>query len=164
MFRPKPTYHPEIEGLISFELDSFQDHRGMNAEIWKFYGSHCGEHWELDSYSISKKNVLRGAHYDQYNDKLIQILFGKVQMFVIDVRKDSSTFNNTKEFILDYKKPTQLFVPKNCANAHLILSNSCVFYYKWSYGYRKQSLIKWNDPKFNLKWRAKSPILSDRDK
>ncbi len=163
---PKYTYHPEIYGLYSVELDNFKDARGMNFEIVDYQSDYYikFDDYRLDSCSISQKNVLRGCHYDDINNKYIQILFGKVQLFVIDLRKDSPTFNNSKEFILDYQTPTQVFIPKNCANGHLVLSDFCVFYYKWSAGYTKQKTIKWNDPKFNLQWKYEYPILSDKDK
>ena len=39
------------------------------------------------------------------------------------------------------------------------------FSYKGKYAdIDKQETIKWNDPKLNIKWPIKKPILSNRDK
>jgi len=48
------------------------------------------------------------------------------------------------------------------------LSTTCVFHYKWSYkgqyaDVKKQKSYRWNDPKINIKWPIKKPILSKRD-
>ena len=53
-----------------------------------------------------------------------------------------------------------------CAN--LSLSSMCVFHYKWFYKgkyieAKNQYSYRWNDPKINIKWPIKKPILSKRD-
>lgn len=171
MEKPKCINHnKEILGLMEFKLDSFRDHRGQNFEIFNVEDSEIMElPFRLDSCSVSKKNVLRGFHGDFCNWKLIQCLFGRIQFFVIDMREGSETFMNVKEFILDAKEPTQILVPSRVVNAHLCLSDECVFYYKWTDGYvpvSKQIHVKWNDSRFRdkIKWQTDTPILSDRDK
>jgi dTDP-4-dehydrorhamnose 3,5-epimerase len=171
MEKPKPTISSEIAGLVLYELDYFQDHRGKNFEI---YNSEVSQHdihfpFRLDSCSVSTKNVLRGFHGDSCNWKLVQCLFGKIQLYVIDMWKGSPTYGNVKEFILSAEKPQQVLISPQIVNAHLCLSDHCVFYYKWSDGYvpvSKQIHVKWNDPRFRdkIKWQTENPILSDRDK
>ena len=59
----------------------------------------------------------------------------------------------------------QILVPPKYGNAHLILSDKAIFHYKQSTHYNpaKQFTYKWNDPKFNIWWPIKNPILSQRD-
>ena len=62
-----------------------------------------------------------------------------------------------------------ILVPPYYANGHLCLTNMCLFHYKWSYKGRyldkdKQKSYLWKDPKINIKWPIKKPILSKRDK
>jgi len=52
-------------------------------------------------------------------------------------------------------------------NAHLCLSDKCVFYYKWSEEYvgpENQVTIAWDDPEIDVDWAIENPILSERDK
>ena len=47
--------------------------------------------------------------------------------------------------------------------------NLCILHYKWSYKGKysdvtKQKTFRWNDPKININWPIKKPILSLRDK
>ena len=60
-------------------------------------------------------------------------------------------------------------MPPYYANAHLCLTDICIFHYKWSYkgkyiDAKDQKSFLWNDPKINVKWPLKKPILSNRDK
>lgn len=158
----------EIKGLLHFKLDSFSDERGMNGELTNDIVWSSGfNRFKLTSYSKSRKGVIRGMHGDHDNFKLIQCLYGKIQLFIVDPRPQSPTFGKSKEFILDANEPVQLLIPSSVVNGHLCLSEECIFYYQWSLGYvpvEQQIHIKWNDPKYSLKWLENSPIISDRDK
>jgi dTDP-4-dehydrorhamnose 3,5-epimerase len=125
-----------------------------------------------DDVSISKKNVLRGLHGDGLKPKqnatwkLIQCLDGEIFVVIVDVRKDSSTFKQTKTFILNDSNKYQLLIPPGCGNGHLCLSNKCIFHYKQSEYYKGQSdqfTIKWNSVGVNWPINGE-PILSERDK
>ena len=86
---------------------------------------------------------------------------------VVDLRKESETYGKTETFLISDCEPTVVIVPKGCVNAHLCLSDKCVFYYKWSEDYKgpdKQVTINWDDPDLNIDWAIKNPILSERDK
>ena len=68
--------------------------------------------------------------------------------------------------VSDYE-PKVIIVPAGCVNAHLSLSDKCVFYYKWSEQYmgpESQVTVAWDDPEIGIDWAIKSPILSERDK
>ena len=59
----------------------------------------------------------------------------------------------------------QVLVPPGFGNAHLVMSHTAVFHYKWSEYYNRaaQFTIKWNDPEYEFWWPIKHPILSERD-
>ncbi len=83
--------------------------------------------------------------------------------------ENSNNYLKTQKIILSHEKPKLVLIPPYYANAHLCLSQTCVFHYKWSYAgkytdAKKQSSYKWNDPKISIKWPIKKPILSLRDK
>ena len=146
----------------------FKDKRGFYWTTWK-KGTLRKINFNHDKFSISKKRVLRGLHCDFKSWKLVTCVFGKIIFVVVDMRKKSKNYLNYKSWTLTHKKPTLILVPPYYANAHMCLSNNCVFHYKWSYkgkyidaSYQKS--YRWNDPKIKIKWPIKKPILSNRDK
>ena len=155
---------PEVK--IS-QPDSFEDFRGELYTLFK------QEEHELvfnhDKVSISRQNVLRGMHGDSKSWKLITCLSGVVYLVVIDNRPESPNYLKWDSIVLSETNRKQVLVPPMFANGHLVLSDTAVFFYKWSYpgeypDVKDQFTLKWNDPKVNVHWPIDNPILSKRDK
>ena len=120
----------EVKDLKTIVLDTFQDFRG---EIWTVYSEEYSDlKFVADKVTISGFGVLRGFHGDPYTAKLITCLSGQMQFSVVDLREDSETYGNSETFFVSDNEPKIIFVPAGCVNAHLSLSDKCVFYYKWS--------------------------------
>ena len=154
-----------INGVKIITLDTFSDLRG---EIWSIYSpEHSDIKYTLDKVTINKFGVLRGFHGDNLNSKLITCLNGKFQLAIADARKSSDTYGNTETYVISDQKPTLIFVPSGCLNAHLSLSERCIFHYKWSHGYvppESQATVIWNDKRLGIEWMLDNPIIADRDK
>ena len=154
-----------IKDLTSIRLDTFQDYRG---EIWTVYSEEYTDlKFVADKITISRFGVLRGLHGDPHTAKLIACLSGQFQLAILDLRKDSETYGNVETFLISDYDPTVVIVPAGCVNAHLCLSDKCVFYYKWSEHYKgpdEQVTVAWDDPELNIDWVIDNPILSERDK
>lgn len=164
----------KIKNLLVFEPEIFTDFRGENCETFnkEIYHKLMSEYvpsnidFVTDSFSFSTKNVLRGFHGDKKTWKLIQCLKGNVYFVVIDMRLDSQTYMKHDSFSLNEKTRLQILIPNGCVNAHLCMSDECIFNYKLSENYvdqQNQLSIKWNDPKYNIWWPITTPILSKRD-
>jgi dTDP-4-dehydrorhamnose 3,5-epimerase len=161
-----------ISGLKVITPDVFYDFRGeyvgtFNARRYQFFDQ-AGRQIEFveDDISVSRMGVLRGLHGDNKTWKLIQCLYGDFYYVVVDMRKDSPTYLNWEAFAVNDKNRKQVLVPAGCANGHLCLSKSCIFSYKQSEYYdgaEKQFTVRWDDPKLNIYWPVKAPILSERD-
>jgi|TARA_B100001063_G_C16622620_1_gene481521 dTDP-4-dehydrorhamnose 3,5-epimerase len=146
----------------------FKDKRGVLWTTWK-KGIFKKIRFNHDKFSLSKKNTLRGLHCDFKSWKMITCVYGKFLLVAVDMRKNSKNFLKHKKWTLDHKKPSLILIPPYYANAHLCLSKICLFHYKWSYKGKyidatNQKSYRWNDPKINIKWPIKKPILSERDK
>ena len=146
---------------------SFKDHRGYYWTSWK-KGEIKKIYFKHDKFSLSKKNVLRGLHGDKKTWKLVSCPYGKFLLVIVNYVKSSKDYLKSKSFILSHENGVQILIPPNYANGHLCLSKKCLFHYKLSYkgnyfGAKKQFSLKWNDPKLNIKWNTKNPILSSRD-
>ena len=147
---------------------NFKDTRGFLWTTWK-KGDFKKIKFNHDKFSISKKNVLRVFHCDFKSWKMISCVYGKFLLIVIDMRMSSKNYLKHKKWILDYKSPKSILIPPYYANAHLCLTDLCIFHYKWSYkgkyiDAKDQKSYQWNDPKFKIRWPIKKPILSLRDK
>jgi dTDP-4-dehydrorhamnose 3,5-epimerase len=158
-----------MDEVIVYENSSFKDERGELWTIWeksKFTPNLIFNH---DKVAKSKKNVLRGLHGDSKSWKLITCLYGEIFLSVVDYRESSPTYLKHINFILNDVNKKTVLVPPMFANGHLVLSDECVFYYKWAYegdypDVDEQFSLRWDDPKLNIEWPTQTPILSDRDK
>ena len=147
--------------------NNFKDKRGLLWTTWK-KGVFKNIKFNHDKFSLSKKKTLRGFHCDFKSWKMVTSVYGKFLFVVVDMRKNSKNYLKNKKWIIDYKKPKLILIPPYYANAHLCLSEICIFHYKWSYKGKyidatDQKSYRWNDPKINIKWPIKKPILSKRD-
>lgn len=166
-----------IEDAFIVSLNTFSDLRGENFECFNQFEYdkifETSQRWKneapkflIDSFSKSRYSVLRGFHGDENTWKLIQCLEGEIQFCIIDLRKDSSSFEKHEIFHLNDKEKKQILVPRGCVNAHLCLSEKCLFHYKLTHAYveqEKQFHVKWDNPKFKIDWKIKNPVLSPRD-
>lgn len=153
-----------IDGLEIIYFDEFQDERGR---IWtSFEDEYVNTSFVMDKITISNKNVLRGFHGDSYITKYIMCLNGSFQFAALDLRMGSPTYGICESFIMKDIEPAAVIVPAGIVNAHLSLSDNCVFFYKWSKKYNgpeNQVTISYKDPEIGIKWLVSDPIVSERD-
>jgi len=164
----------KIPEILLLEPDIFEDERGF------FYESFNQDKFEKvtgkkiyfvqDSYSKSKKNTLRGLHYQlspMAQGKLISVLQGEIFDVAVDLRKSSSTFGNYICQKLNSVTKQQLWVPEGFAHGFLVISDFAEVMYKTTNFYHpnfERSII-WNDPDLSINWPNHSDILlSDKDK
>jgi dTDP-4-dehydrorhamnose 3,5-epimerase len=161
-----------INGLIVLKPESYYDYRGENIQTYdeKKYNKLINNiKFSTDSYSFSTRNVLRGFHGDTESWKLVQCLRGTIYFSVIDVRPNANKLNSVFTTTLSDRNRFQVLIPSGCVNAHLCMSDDCIFSYKLSNGYvpiEKQLHVKWNNEKYfkYINWPINNPILSQRDK
>jgi len=145
----------KLKGLLRIELDIFEDFRGDGIDV-KFI---------QDDISVSSRGVLRGIHGDDKTWKLISCLWGRFYFVVVDCDPSSEDFGRWESFVLSDRNRQQILVPPNYGNAHLVLSDTAIFHYKQStyYDPASQFSYRWDDPRFNIWWPVKNPLLSQRD-
>lgn len=158
----------KLDNVAVIKLDKFEDYRGEYVEIYNeaLYQSHgVNVKFIQDDISVSSKHVLRGIHGDSDTWKLISCLYGKFYLVVINYDEQSKDFGKWETFTLSDRNRLQVLVPPRFGNGHLILSDTAIFHYKQNtyYNPKGQFTILWNDPRFNIWWPIKNPILSERD-
>ena len=162
----------EIEGIIIFDTDVFRDERGYFMEYYneKMFKQNVLENFSFkqDNISLSKKNVLRGLHFQAppfEQGKLIQVLKGKVMDVAVDVRKGSKTYGKHLKIELSSKNHKQLWIPPGFAHGFLTLEDDTLFSYKCTNHYSKnhEMDLLWNDDNLNIDWGIENPVISEKD-
>lgn len=157
-----------LEGVLLIKPNIFEDHRGQFVELYnegEYFSKGIQIKFVRDDISTSQKHVLRGIHYDHKTYKLIQCLYGRFYFVVIDMREESPNYLKWQSFILTSENRYQVLVPPGFGNAHLVLSDYVIFHYKMSeyYDPANEKCLRWDDPKANIWWPIKNPILSIKD-
>ncbi|HLW38507.1 MAG TPA: dTDP-4-dehydrorhamnose 3,5-epimerase [Candidatus Eremiobacteraceae bacterium] len=149
--------------------DVFHDQRGYFKETYstdKYAALGMTDVWVQDSVSRSKRNVIRGMHYDLRMAKLVQVLLGAIYDVIVDVREGSPTFKRWQGFELSADNHRQLYVPRGFAHGFLALSEEVVVHYKMTalYDPKHEGLLSWRDPQVAIAWPLQGePILSPKD-
>ena len=155
----EPIIHEDERGYFyqSYNQKKFEEVTGLRPNFVQ------------DNHSKSIKGVLRGLHYQQSpdaQDKLVRVVQGEVFDVVVDVRTDSSTYQQWVAEILSAENRKQMWVPKGFAHGFLTLSETAEFLYKTTdyYAPSAEKLIKWDDPTISIEWPIIDKIiLSKKD-
>jgi dTDP-4-dehydrorhamnose 3,5-epimerase len=167
----KYKFSEKLPDVAIIQPSIFYDFRGeyvetWNSEYYKVFGN-GGIEFKQDDVSVSCKHTLRGLHGDFETWKLVQCIYGSLLQVVVDMRTDSKTYLQYDMFSITDKNRTQILVPPGFANGHLVMSEMGIFSYKQSTLYKgvgAQFTVRWDDPKINIFWPVKEPLLSSRDK
>lgn len=163
------VHKTSLDGVLLIKPPTiFEDFRGTYVEIYNeklFSEAGINIKFIQDDTSISSKYVLRGIHGDRETWKLISCLCGKFYLVVVNWNETSTEFGKWESFVLSDQNRLQVLVPPKFGNGHLVLSEQAIFHYKQTTCYNRASqfTLLWNDPKLNIWWPIKNPILSRRD-
>jgi len=159
-----------LDGMLIIEPSVFEDERGYFLEthhFHRFQSANIDCTFVQDNLSFSKKNVLRGLHFQKTKpqSKLIQVVSGGIFDVGVDLRQDSSTFGRWFGCVLSEENKRQLFVPQGFAHGFCVLSTSAHVAYKCSdyYDPDDEGGLLWSDPDIAIDWPVKNPILSAKD-
>ena len=159
-----------LDGMLIIEPSVFEDERGYFLEthhFQRFQSANIDCTFVQDNLSFSKKNVLRGLHFQKTKpqSKLIQVVSGGIFDVGVDLRQDSSTFGRWFGCVLSEENRRQLFVPQGFAHGFCVLSESAHVAYKCSdyYDPDDEGGLLWSDPDIAIDWPVKNPILSAKD-
>ena len=122
----------------------------------------------FDYATVSKKNVLRGFHFQYKNQqvKYVTVIKGKILDCVVDLRKNSKTFGKSFSIILSERNCKSLYIPRGFAHAYYSYENLNIMYYRLSDYYKpnSESGIIWNDKDLKIRWPSKKPSISEKDR
>ena len=141
-------------------MESYQEKRYKDSGV--------PESFVQDNISFSRKNTLRGLHY-QYpghsQAKLVQVIQGAVFDVAVDIRRGSPTYGKWVGVELSGENNKQLYIPSGFAHGFLVLTETALFTYKCTdfYSPKDEKGILYSDPTININWPKGDYILSEKD-
>lgn len=159
----------DFNGLYVLESNIFVDDRGS---FKKLLNSLDFTSYNLDSnfhelyYSINKKNVIRGMHFQippHDHNKLVYCISGSITDVCLDLRKKSLTYGKYFVINLDENDSKYLYIPKGFAHGFISNENKTVVHYAQTSCYNKENDAGLRYDSFGYDWGVSNPIVSKRD-
>lgn len=161
-----------LPGVLVLTPAIYRDDRGAFQETFNLRqmgDAGLPQTWVQDNFSVSRKNVLRGIHYQivQPQGKLVRVTHGAVLDVAVDLRRSSLAFGRHVAVELSAVNGSMLWIPAGFGHAFLVLSEQAGFAYKVTDYYAPQGerTIVWNDPDLAIAWpvAAEDVIVSEKD-
>lgn len=155
----------EIPDVLIIEPSIFGDERGFFFESFnqRAFEAAVGSpsRFVQDNHSRSKKNVLRGLHYqvEQPQGKLVRAVAGTIFDVAVDIRPLSSAYGRWVGVELSAENKQQLWIPPGLAHGFLVLSETADVLYKATdyYAPAHERCLLWNDPTLGIQWPLVGP-------
>jgi dTDP-4-dehydrorhamnose 3,5-epimerase len=149
----------------------FGDARGFFLESYNekvFAELGIRERFVQDNHSSSRRNVLRGLHYQvkQAQGKLVRVVEGEILDVAVDVRRSSPTFGKWQAVRLSGENKRMLWIPAGFAHGFRVISEKAQVVYKATdyYAPQHERTLAWNDPDLKIDWELEGePLVSAKD-
>lgn len=159
-----------LSGVYIIEPKIFKDERGMFVKVFHeqaFKEIGLLSNFKETFYSISKKNVIRGMHFQIPpfdHVKLVYVVEGKILDVILDIRRDSSTYGRYTSMELSSQNRKAVYIPTGFAHGFIVKSNSAIVVYMQTTVHSPEydRGIRWDS--FGMDWGIKNPITSERDR
>jgi len=161
-----------LPGVLLLTPTIYRDDRGAFWECFnqrQMTDAGLPAEWAQDNFSLSKKNVLRGIHYQiaQPQGKLVRVTHGAVLDVAVDLRRSSPAFGRHVAVELSGESGEMLWIPEGFGHAFCAKSEVAGFAYKVTeyYSPAAERTIAWNDPEIGIPWPVTADaIVSDKDR
>jgi dTDP-4-dehydrorhamnose 3,5-epimerase len=161
-----------LPGVLILEPRIFKDERGAFCETYNeniMAQAGLPTHWVQDNFSVSKRNVVRGIHYQIRNTqgKLVRVTHGAVWDVAVDLRRNSPTFGKHVGVELSGESGRMFWIPEGFGHGFVALSETAGFAYKVTeyYSPADERTLLWNDPSIAISWpvSGEDAIVSGKD-
>lgn len=162
-----------LPGVLLLTPSVYRDNRGAFFETYnQRFAAEAGLPvvWPQDNFSLSKRNVVRGIHYQltQPQGKLVRVTHGAVWDVAVDLRRGSPSFGRHVAVELNGVDGQMLWIPAGFGHGFVVLSEVAGFAYKVTDYYfpAGERTIAWDDPDLAIPWpvSASDAVVSDKDR
>ena len=155
----------KFKNLVILKGVKHQDKRGYLREL--VLEKLIKKKFKFQILSVSKKNVLRGLHFQvrKPQGKLISVLKGEIFDVSVDLRKNSKTYGKYFSCILSEINAKSIYIPPGFAHGFCTLDKENYIIYSCT-KYRSANSevgIKYSDKDLKINWPVKKPIISKKD-
>lgn len=162
-----------LPGVLVLEPRVFRDDRGFFFETFNLAGVvelGLPAEWKQDNFSLSKRNVVRGIHYQisQAQGKLVRVVAGAALDVIVDLRRSSPTFGQHTTVELSGDGSRMVWIPVGFGHGFSALTETVALSYKVTEYYSPQAerCVLWDDPELGIDWKVapEEAILSAKDR
>jgi dTDP-4-dehydrorhamnose 3,5-epimerase len=162
-----------LAGAYVIELDKREDERGFFARLFcerEFAEAGLETRFVQINNSLSRDRfTLRGMHYqlgEAAEVKLVRCVNGALWDAILDLRSGSATFGQSFGAELSADNHHMMYVPRGFAHGFLTLTEDVEALYLVSafYAPERERGVRWNDPRFAIRWPAEPRVISDKDR
>lgn len=161
----------QLDDVFLLKKSLFEDLRGQFIKTFsasQFKEMELPEHFKESVYSVSRKHVLRGCHYQRHphgHAKLVNVIEGEILDVIVGIGGKFNTRNRGKVFsvVLSQQNNLSLLIPDGYAHGFLVLSEMAIVSYLTTtvYNADHDTGVRWNS--FGFDWPIENPILSEKD-
>jgi dTDP-4-dehydrorhamnose 3,5-epimerase len=162
-----------LPGVLVIEPRCFRDERGVFFETFnlaRMVELGLPTEWKQDNFSLSKRNVIRGIHYQigEAQGKLVRVVTGAALDVIVDLRRSSPTFGQHTTVELSGDGSRMVWIPEGFGHGFAALTETVALSYKVTeyYSPKAERTVLWDDPELGIDWKV-SPdeaILSAKDR
>jgi len=161
-----------LPGVLVLEPRCFRDERGVFFETFnlaKMIEIGLPAEWKQDNFSLSKKGVIRGIHYQigEAQGKLVRVVTGAALDVIVDLRRSSPTFGQHTTVELSGDGSRMVWIPVGFGHGFSALTETVALSYKVTeyYSPKAERCVLWNDPALGIDWKVapEEAILSAKD-
>ena len=116
-----------LNGVELIKIKNFEDPHGILSVLvsqGRIDAPNAKEIGEVYLVSVPRSNTIRASHKHKHLDEFFVIIEGSAKFFLLDDRKDSSTYGKKESFTLNSETGNALFIPRGIYHAFVTLTDN----------------------------------------
>ena len=116
-----------LNGVKLIQIKNFQDSHGILSVLvsqGRSDAPNAKEIGEVYLVSAPHSSTTRASHKHKHLDEFFVIIEGSAKFFLLDDRKDSSTYGKKESFTLNSETGNALFIPRGIYHAFVTLTDN----------------------------------------
>jgi len=156
-------------GVYCIEPKDFQDERGAFVKVFHretWLAQQLKFELAESYYSISKKNVIRGMHFQAPptdHTKLVYVTYGRIMDVILDIRAGSPTYGQSISLELSRDNHKIMYIAPGFAHGFLSLVDDSAITYLQTTMHSPEHDQGIHVSSFEMDWGVANPIMSKRD-
>ena len=116
--------------------------------------------------STSKKNVIRGLHYQKEPKqvkKFVTCVYGEIIDTFVNIDTKSENYKKFGQIKLNAEDDKAILIPEYFAHGYSVISDIAIVVYLQSENYNPEFDSGYHPLSLGIDWKVKTPIISEKD-